>query len=146
VQWDSIAKPSGGQPTRFAPGAFRGVDASRVRLLHEHDASHVVGVITSLREDAVGLLMEAALARTPLGLETAELTRSGSLTDISVGFNARKAHMEKRSGVGMLRVVMEATLLECSTVNWGADQQARIVEPAHREMSIERMAEVAEAG
>jgi HK97 family phage prohead protease len=126
-----------GMPTVIAPGAFAAAvrDHSRVRLLRDHQQGQVVGTVARLEERPQGLWVEATLARTPLGEEVAELVRSKALRELSVGYTAKVATTEKRAGVGMVRVIREADLIDISVCTWGANPGARIAEAASRDLA-----------
>jgi HK97 family phage prohead protease len=137
VEWGSIATPSGGPRTTFRKGAFDPLDVKKVRLYRQHDMTQVPGVILSLRNTDRGLEMEAGFIRTSLGMELAEQVRTGSLRALSVGFVVEKSHPATVPGVGKVRVVDKATLLEVSVVNHGADERALIVEAASKGGTVE---------
>lgn len=125
---DQIGDPMYGYVETFDRHAFdrtlteRG--ASKVKLLQHHDMrSNPLGIITELKPDASGLVLEARIANTQAGDETLELIRMGSLDSLSIGFlPVRDKWSNDRKAVRR----MEVKLREVSVVNIGALDGASI--------------------
>lgn len=105
---------------QFARGAFaHQVNApSRVRFTRDHLplGGILIGALTTLREDAAGLYMEARVSRTPVGEETLELIKDGALSQLSIFFRARQ---DRRLAGGVTERV-KADLIEVASVLEGA--------------------------
>lgn len=110
------------------PGAFAASLARRpapaVRLLFQHDPAEPIGVWDEIREDARGLYVrghlieEVARAR-----EVMALIRAGALDGLSIGFHARKASRDARTGQ---RRLYEIDLWEISVVTFPMLPGARV--------------------
>jgi len=126
-------------PTIFTgrPWAEACNDWSHVRFLFQHDQNIPLGPIDKLWEDDRGLWAKVSFSKTPKGAEIAQLCRDGALCEASVGFNVKAARTEKREGIGLVRVVTKAELLDISVVSWGANPAARITEAASKGGSVE---------
>lgn len=111
-----------------APGAFRksliARGASGVRMLFQHDPSHVLGVWLNLKEDAVGLHVRGRLTG---GVSKADevraLLETGALDGLSIGFKTIKSRKNTKSGV---RVLTEIDLWEISVVTFPMLPEARV--------------------
>jgi uncharacterized protein len=109
-------------------GAFRASLARRpaagVRLLFQHDPAEPIGVWDEIREDARGLYVrghlieEVARAR-----EVLALIRAGALDGLSIGFHARRAVRDARTGQ---RRLYEIDLMEISIVTFPMLPGARV--------------------
>lgn len=110
------------------PGAFRASlvrrPAGAVRLLFQHDPAQPIGVWDEIHEDARGLhvrghlVEEVARAR-----EVLALIREGALDGLSIGFHARKASRDARTGQRRLH---EIDLWEISIVTFPMLPGARV--------------------
>lgn len=113
----------------MAPGAFT-VDPpqrpNRVKVLRDHDATRLVGHCRAIRPNKPdGLHCTFQISRTPLGNESLELARDGSL-HVSVGFAAHPSGdqwSEDRSSV----VRTKCELWEVSLVPFPAYEGAEVL-------------------
>ncbi|WP_343036055.1 HK97 family phage prohead protease [Hongsoonwoonella zoysiae] len=117
-------------------GAFRRSlrrrGAGRVRMLWQHDPARPVGVWEEIREDARGLYVRGRLIPGVAQAEdAARLIASGALDGLSIGFRARRAVRDPRSG---LRRLYEIDLWEISLVTFPQQDFARLTKsgPARR--------------
>jgi HK97 family phage prohead protease len=110
------------------PGAFRAslarAGAASVRMLFQHDPAQPIGAWEVIREDASGLYVRGRLTlEVARGREILALMREGALDGLSIGFRARKAVRDARSG---LRRLYEIDLWEISIVTFPMLPDARI--------------------
>jgi Escherichia/Staphylococcus phage prohead protease len=110
------------------PGAFRAslarTGASRVRMLFQHDPAEPIGLWESIREDARGLYVRGHLVEA-VGRagEILALMRAGAIDGLSIGFRARKALRDGRTGQ---RRLYEIDLWEISIVTFPMLPDARV--------------------
>lgn len=110
------------------PGAFRASlarrGASNIRMLFQHDPAQPIGAWEAVREDALGLhvrgrlTLDVARAR-----EILALMRERALDGLSIGFRARKAVRDARTGQ---RRLYEIDLWEISIVTFPMLPGARV--------------------
>jgi uncharacterized protein len=110
------------------PGAFRASLARRpaagVRLLFQHDPAEPIGVWEEIREDARGLYVRGHLIEeVGRAREVRALIRAGALDGLSIGFHARRAIRDARTGQ---RRLYEIDLLEISIVTFPMLTGARV--------------------
>ncbi len=110
------------------PGAFRASLARRpaadVRLLFQHDPAQPIGVWEEIREDARGLYVRGRLIEeVARAREVLALIREGALDGLSIGFHARKASRDARTGQRRLH---EIDLWEISIVTFPMLPGARV--------------------
>jgi HK97 family phage prohead protease len=110
------------------PGAFRASlarrPASAVRLLFQHDPAQPIGVWDEIREDARGLYARGHLIEAVgRARELLALIREGALDGLSIGFHARKASRDARTGQ---RRLYEIDLWEISIVTFPMLPGARV--------------------
>jgi HK97 family phage prohead protease len=110
------------------PGAFRAslarAGAASIRMLFQHDPAQPIGAWEVIREDARGLYVRGRLTLdVARGREILALMREGALDGLSIGFRARKAVRDARSG---LRRLYEIDLWEISIVTFPMLPDARI--------------------
>lgn len=78
----------------FLPGAFRAQmnAAHRVVFARNHlpHGGALIGRLTTMRDDAKGLYIEARISDTPVGNETLTLLRDKVLEEMSIGFAERQ--------------------------------------------------------
>jgi HK97 family phage prohead protease len=83
--------PHEGITESFTRGAFNHQIPAIHRVTyargHQSMGGQITGHLTHARDDTAGLYVEMQVSKTPLGDETLELVRDGSLPDLSVGFN-----------------------------------------------------------
>jgi hypothetical protein len=112
------------------PGAFRASLARRpardVRLLFQHDPAQPLGVWDEIAEDARGLYVRGRLIEeVARAREVLALIRAGALDGLSIGFHARKASRDARTGQ---RRLLEIDLWEISIVTFPMLPGARIAQ------------------
>jgi HK97 family phage prohead protease len=110
------------------PGAFRASLARRpaaaVRLLFQHDPAQPIGVWEEIREDARGLYVRGRLVEeVARAREVLALIRQGALDGLSIGFHAKKASRDARTGQRQLH---EVDLWEISIVTFPMLPGARL--------------------
>lgn len=110
------------------PSAFRASLARRgtheVRMLFQHDPAQPVGVWDEIREDARGLHVRGRLIEeVTRAAELLALMRAGALDGLSIGFRARKAMRDTRTGQ---RRLYEIDLWEISIVTFPMLPGARV--------------------
>lgn len=98
-------------------------NGSRVRYLYQHDMSKPLGKINSLYEDDKGLVFEAELPKTTLGMDVIALMKGGVITENSVGIIPINKSMN-----GQYREINEVKLFEISAVTMAANSQAAILD------------------
>lgn len=102
----------------------------RIKLMRNHYQG-VIGVPTHLEEDSKGLYFKGKVSNTDLGKETLILIKDGVLSENSIGYRAIKYHFEEDEqdtyGIDPFRVLTELKLMEISVVDWGSNEEARIV-------------------
>jgi HK97 family phage prohead protease len=113
-----------------AKGAFKTslakTGANRVRMLHQHDASGLIGAWDVVREDDQGLYVQGRVFDfTPQGKLVQSLIRAGVLDGLSIGFRTKKA---RRDQSGRLRVLTEVELWEVSLVTFPMLAGARLIQ------------------
>jgi len=110
VPYGVTAQTSDG-PERFARGAFRGVDASRVTIEAGRHGGPLVGRGLSLEERDDAAYLTARIAPTAAGDELLTLTREGVYQDVSVVFVPRTSKraadgVTERQAVDLRRVAI----------------------------------------
>lgn len=111
------------------PGAFDktikstgpGSPKPRIKHLMNHNISQPLGVLTSLKEDAKGLLYESKIGTHSLGTDFIKMAESGLITEHSIGYRTMKSNQIKE-GDGA-RQLIEVKLYEGSSLTaWGANE------------------------
>ncbi len=93
-------------------------------LLWQHDPGEPIGVWEQVQEDARGLSCTGRLCLdTRRGAEAHALMKLGALTGLSIGYRARTAVRDPKTGV---RTLLDVDLLEISPVTFPALSAARI--------------------
>lgn len=140
-----IGPAVGGFEEVVAPGAFAKTlaDGADVRFLFNHNPDLILartksGTLT-LREDRVGLAVEAQLAPTSVGRDLAILLERGDVSQMSFGFRVVKDKWEtvnRSDGAAVeRRTVLEAQLLDVSGVTYPAYDETDL---ALREATLAR--------
>jgi HK97 family phage prohead protease len=118
---------------RIAPGAFQRAIQNRehdIDFLAEHEASKILSSTRNdslrLREDEVGLFMEASITPTSWGRDYYELITSGILRNMSFGFRVLKDEWRSLENGLYERTVLELDLAEVSVVKEPAYLQSTI--------------------
>ena len=92
------------------------------RLLWQHDPTVPIGRITLLREDAVGLYIEADITSdTQQGREALALLNFGAIDSFSIGYQVLEAQSTKAG-----RLLKRIVLWEVSIVTFPANGLARV--------------------
>lgn len=141
-----IGPPGVGFEEVIARGAFKKTlaDGADVRFLFNHNPDLVLARTKSgtlnLREDEVGLAVDAQLAPTSVGRDLAILLKRGDVDKMSFGFRVVKDQWEtvRRDGDGGTferRTVLEAQLMDVSGVTWPAYDETDL---ALREATLTR--------
>ena len=95
----------------------------RVKYLYQHDMEKPIGKMVHLEEDAKGLIFEAQIPKTRLGMDVIELMKAGVITENSVGILPIQKEM-----VGDYRHINEVRLFEISAVTLAANDQVMIMD------------------
>ena len=98
-------------------------NGSRVKYLYQHDMDKPIGKMQHLEEDEKGLVFEAQVPKTRLGLDVIELMKAGVITENSVGI----LPIQKANN-GQYRELNEVKLFEVSAVTLAANDQAMILD------------------
>ena len=110
------------------PGAFRASLDRRgthdIRMLFQHDPAQPIGLWDDIREDARGLHVRGRLIEeVARAAELLALMRAGALDGLSIGFRARRATRDARTGQRRLH---EIDLWEISIVTFPMLPGARV--------------------
>jgi uncharacterized protein len=110
------------------PGAFRASldrrGAGEIRMLFQHDPAQPIGLWDDIREDARGLHVRGRLIEeVERARELLALMRAGALDGLSIGFRARRATRDARTGQRRLH---EIDLWEISIVTFPMLPGARV--------------------
>jgi HK97 family phage prohead protease len=108
-----------------ARGAFsKSIGEADVRFLINHDANLVLARTTAgtlrLSEDAVGLAVDADLARTSYGNDLAISLQRGDVTQMSFAFEVIREEWSQMGDGSELRTILEARLWDVSAVTYPA--------------------------
>jgi len=107
-------------------GAFGEIDPEDVRLLRDHRPDQVIGKWHRFEQKGKKLEVEGEIGLDiEKGLETYKLLKRGYIKGLSVGFRP-KAGGVKWNDDFSVRIIKEATLLECSIVAIPANPKARL--------------------
>ncbi len=138
AKFNSRSENLGGFVETIMPGAFKRSLRSRndVKLLVNHDAGRVLASTRSgtlrLKEDSVGLRVEADLPNTTDGRDMAELLRRGDLSSMSFGFSVVK---DSWSNDGTERSLESVRLFETSIVAFPAYQATEASVRAYEQLA-----------
>lgn len=97
-------------------------NASRVKVLWQHNSQMPIGKPVKMQEDERGLYVESYIAKTRQGDEALELAREGIIDSMSIGYMVNESEY-KDDGV---RLIKELTLMEYSLVTWPMNAAAVI--------------------
>lgn len=104
-------------------------DAKRMKVCYQHNFQEVIGVITKLGVDAIGLWFEADIIDTTTGQDVQKLIKAGAINELSIGYYADRYRYEKRDGYeGEVRVLEAITIVEVSPVTRAANPKAIILD------------------
>lgn len=98
-------------------------NGERVKYLYQHDMDKPLGKMMGLYEDDKGLVFEAHIPKTRLGMDVIELMKAGVITENSVGILPVRKEM-----VDGHRHINEVKLFEVSAVTLAANDQAMILD------------------
>ena len=126
-QWTEIDSWEGTFQERIAPGAFKKTlreSGSKVRLQFDHGqhpliGSIPIGSILDLREDDVGLFVQARLLDNWLIEPVRDAIREGAIDGMSFRFSVEKESWAEVDGV-VQRTISEVRLMEVGPVVWPA--------------------------
>ena len=124
VPYGVNANTSTGVNVRIEAGALP-TEGAAPRLLAEHDASRIVGMVVAREETDEGMLFTAEIARTRDGDDIVELLKMGAYDSVSIGIEPTDVEQDGRT-----TVVKAANWKELSIVSEPAFQAARITEIA----------------
>ena len=110
------------------PGAFRAAlrdrGAHQIRMLFQHDPSQPIGAWDDIREDARGLFVRGHIIEAAgRARDILALIRGGALDGLSIGFRARRAARDARTGQ---RRLYDIDLWEISIVTFPMLPGARV--------------------
>ena len=125
VPYDTEATVSGGQKVRFLVGSLP-TDGKAPRLLEQHDANRVIGIVTERTETPEGMMFTARISASRAGDDVLELVKDGALDSVSVGVDPTDADYDDE---GVL-VIARANWRELSVVAEPAFENARIMQVA----------------
>lgn len=109
---------------RFAPGSLSWSEASRVKLLRDHDFGQPLGKAESIVDSADGLAVRFSVARGDDGDRALSLAEDGVLDGLSVGVDFRDEDITAQDDGTLL--ISRATLLEVSLTAMPAFDGARV--------------------
>jgi HK97 family phage prohead protease len=121
VPYNVPATVSGGERVMFLRGSLP-TDGKAPRLLENHDASRIIGVVTARMDDDNEMRYSARISATKAGDDVIELIKDGALDAVSVGVDPIDAEYNDD---GIL-VVSKAAWRELSIVAEPAFQDATI--------------------
>lgn len=100
-------------------GAFKNsIKQNNISLCWQHDINKVIGNITTLREDSVGLYIEGKIDTENIY----KYVKSGLIYGLSIGYNVNKCHFDNKNR----RVLEDIDLKEISIVYFPANKHANI--------------------
>lgn len=98
-------------------------NASRVKVLWQHDPSNPIGKPLEMREDDRGLFVKARIADTTQGRDAMALFDAEVIDELSIGYDAVVEEWDNEKNV---RYLKEIRLWEFSPVTWAANELAKI--------------------
>ena len=125
VPYNVIATVSGGEKVKFLPGSLP-VTGKAPRLLESHDASKIIGIVTSRSEDEDEMRYTARISATKAGDDVIELIKDGALDAVSIGVDPVDAEYD------------EDGVLVVSKANWR--ELSIVAEPAFADATIDTIA------
>ena len=106
------------------PGAFKTINKN-LYLLWNHNRDEAIGEIIILREDDVGLYIEANFILTSsIARHAYELLKNGDNNGLSIGYTVDSCIMSKNN----IRIIEELTLWEISLVAYPANPKATVLD------------------
>lgn len=136
-------------PTEIAPDFVETIHSGAlvpretgVKLFSEH--RDIIGVVTDMREEDGGLVIDARISDTQIGRDVRQLIADGALTQMSIGFlPADDGQTITRTETGIAVAVTRATLYEVSVVPFPAYEDTAITDQRSSTIEREKMAETA---
>ena len=123
----------------FAPAlaAWR-AKGRRPAMLWQHDHAEPIGLWTGIEEDATGLRVEGRLLlAVRAGAEAYEHLKAGTVTGLSIGYQAIESRRDRKTG---LRFLSKVNLWEISLVTFPANDEARVAQVKTDEETRDRLA------
>ena len=117
------------------PGAFHNSLSVKdnVKLLWQHSSDKPIGSISLIKEDSVGLYIEAnLLLDIKYGYEAYQLLKTNVINGLSIGYNIIDYDFDEEK---MVRNIKEIDLWEVSLVTFPANHYATVSEVKHIEDS-----------
>lgn len=112
---------------KLLPGSFAKTLAARstpLPMLLHHDPSRPIGAWKEWDERSEGLYVKGRMTLSARDAQEAHaLAKDGALTGLSIGWQARKAQVDQRTGV---RTIAEADLFEGSLVSVPMNDKTRV--------------------
>lgn len=114
------------------PGAFTDLnDATKIKLLWQHEASQPIGQIMEVSQSEYGLFIKGKIFQTlEKGKEAYELVSKGAIDGLSIGFEILDFYYEEE-----IRCISKIRLWEISIVTFPANEKATINEIKSHEYS-----------
>lgn len=120
------------------PGAFTNLeDASKIKLLWQHDATRPIGQITEAKQTEYGLFIKGRILNSiEKGREAYELVSKNAIEGLSIGFEVLDYYYDNS-----IRYITKLKLWEISIVTFPANEKATINEVKSKESikTIERL-------
>lgn len=109
-------------------GAFADA-AAPLPLLWQHDPARRIGAVSTVREDARGLMVSATIDTVnPIARQAAQLLADGAVTGLSFGYRVKSAHAGPMGrGGAPTRVLTAIDLVEVSLVSSPMQPDARVM-------------------
>lgn len=95
------------------------------KLLYQHDHKKVVGLVTNIYEDEVGLVAEGKFINTTLGRDTHEEVKSGAIDSVSIGYIVKDFELDHKKGIRIIKSLSK--LAEISFVTFPMNDEARVL-------------------
>ena len=122
-------------------GAFKASIANRIseiKLLWQHDMREPIGVITTLKEDALGLYIEGRLLvnQVARAAEAYALIKSGVVQGLSIGYSPVRYRYDEQKRI---RHISQVDLWEVSLVTFPANAAAQITVVKNGDISTNQL-------
>lgn len=120
-------------------GAFEGTierfNERKINLYSSHsmDARDLLGTVTMMREDDIGLYFEATISQSQSAQDIALKAQEGHLDEISIGFFTLDEEIREDG----LRLIKEIELVEISLVSRASNSQAKILEVRQEDIEVD---------
>lgn len=122
----SVFNVTDSQNDMVMPGAFARtlLEGAPAKLLWQHQPEEPIGVLKTLKEDAIGLYIEGEiLLSLTRGREAYALLKSGAINGLSIGYRTKEYAYDPESGI---RYLTEVELFEVSLVTFPANELAGV--------------------